>query len=532
VRFNHRALVFLLAACLLRAGEPTAAELNERARKAERAGDVVTAYVLYAQAAAVDSKNPKYWGRSQALERRAALKAHPLPAADADAAPAPNAEETEEADQKLPEGFSKSIDASDLSDVERMRPPPELKPLPGKKSFDLRGPARSVIEQVARAFGLDTIFDGDYGTGPTVRLRVEDADYRQALHAAEAATGSFVFPLGERLMMAVKDTPQKRAQNEPAVAVTIPIPQTVTAQEAQELGRAVQQAMDLTKLAVDQDRRLILIKDRISKVRPAQLLFEQLALGRGELMVELDFLEVDRTNSSSYGVLLPSQFSLTWLGGGGLSSVVSLARVFAGHTVIGFGIANAQLFATMSASNTRTLLRAQTRAADGQPATFHVGDKYPVLTGTLLGGGASTYPSVSSFNFEDLGLALKVTPHMHGEGEVTLDVEAEFKVLSGSTLNGIPLISNRKLQSRVRLANGELGVIAGLMSSNEAHTITGVAGLSQIPVLGKALREHDHTRQDTDVLLLIKPSLLRPPPGETVTRFVWLGSETRLDIPL
>jgi Flp pilus assembly secretin CpaC len=430
-----------------------------------------------------------------------------------------------------PSGFSTSISDEELAELRRLRPPPTLTPTPGKKTLDLRGDAKTVIEQTAREFGLETVFDGDYQPGSPVRLHLDDVDYREALHAVESATGSFVFPLGERLIMAVKDTPQKRAENEPTVAITVEIPEAVTVQEAQELARSVQQTMDIMRVGVDANRRLVLLKDRVSKVRPAEALFEQLARSRAQFIIDLQFLEVDRSNLLTYGLLLPSQLPIYYIGGGLPGAALSLARFFMGHTTFGLGIANVQIFATMNKSFSKTLLDAQVRSLDGTPATFHVGNKYPIMTGGFVGQQASN-GIVPSFNFEDLGVSLKVTPHANGMDEVSLDVDAEFKVLSGQSLNGVPVISGRKLESKVRVRDNEWAVIGGLMSTTQAKTITGVAGLSTLPVVGPVLRKNDKDDEGTEVLILMKPMLVNPPPDQFVTRTFWVGSEARLEIPL
>jgi general secretion pathway protein D len=532
-------LVCLAAPAILPAAKPKAPQLYEQGRKAELAGDVVRAYLLYSQAAALDPENPMYWVRAQALQTQAALKARALPRVDQTAqAPAMDSAANEKAQPKAAAGFSTSISEKDLAELRRLRGPPELKPTPGKKDLDLRGNSKALFEQTARAFGLDTVFDGEYPAGSTQRLRLNDVDYRQALRAVEAATRSFVFPVGEHLIMVVDDTPQKRTQTEPTVAVTIPIPDTVTAQEAQEIGRGVQQTMEIQKLAVDPNRRLVLIKDRLSRVKPAQALFEQLAHGRSEVMLELQFVEVDHNNLLSYGFLAPSQFPIMFLGSGGVEgAAVALARFLRfGTNWFGIAIANAQLFATMNESFSKTLLSASVRSLDGEAASFHVGARYPILTATLVGNTSTTPGSalanVPSFNFEDLGLVLKVTPKVHGTEEVSLDIEAEFKVLSGEVSNGIPAIATRKLQSKVRVRDGEWALVAGMMSTTDAKTITGVPGLSQLPFAGRALRRTDRDRTRTQVVLLLRPILLHPPPDDSLTHVLWVGSETRLDIPL
>jgi general secretion pathway protein D len=528
----QKAVVCLAAvAAILAADEPTAATLYKEGRQAERAGDVVRAYLLYSEAAAREPGNPKYASHTQALRTQAALKAKPMPkpATEAEKAPTPAAPALSDRDSSV----SLAITDEDLADLKRMKPPPELHPTAGRKTLDLRGTARSVMEQTARAFGLETVFDGDYQPGPTVRLQLDDVDYRDALHGAEAATGSFVFPLGERLLMVVKDTPQKRTENEPTMAVTVPIPEAVTVQDAQELARGVQQTMDILKLAVDPNRRLVLIKDRVSKARPAQVLFEQLARKRAEVMIEVELLEVDRTNVLSYGLLLPNQFPLTYFGGGLPSTAVSLARAFFGHVTVGLGIANAQIFATMNKSYSKNLIDTQVLSVDGSPATFHVGSKYPIQTGGFLGSQQTSGLGVaSSFNYEDLGLMLKITPHVHGMEEVGLDVEAEFKVLAGASLNGVPIVNSRKLQSKVCVHDGEWAVVGGLMSTSQARTITGIPGLSTLPKIGPVLRKNDRDDEDTEVLVVVRPVLVTLPPDQSAERTLWVGSEARLAIPL
>ncbi len=512
-------------ALAVRAAEPDAHTLYKEAREAERKGDVVRAYLLYSEAAAGDPKHAgDYWRHALALRTQAALKARPLPkiSASSDAGAAPP--ESPSLPQKITE--------DDLDDVRRLRPPPELKAKPGRQTLDLHGDAKSLFEQVGRAFGLGTAFDSDYQGGPARHVRIEDADYRDALHTLEAATDSFAVPLSARLFLVAKDTPAKRAELEPTVAVTVPIPDPVTVQAAQEMARAIQQTMDIAKFAVDGNRHMVLIRDRISKVRPAQRLFEQLAHARGQVVIDLQFLEVDESTFYSYGFLMPNQFPILYLGRDAMAgSFQALSRLFFGHTLLGLGIANANLFANMTESTSKLLLDAQVRSVDGEAASFHVGDKYPIATAGFFGQQLG-FPIPPTFNFEDLGLTLKITPHVHGMEEVSLDINAEFKVLGSQSFNGVPTISNRKLESKVRLRTGDWAVVAGLMTTSEARSISGIAGLSSIPLLGELFRKHDDTNDTTRILLLLKPRIVSAPPTEYLTRAVYVGSEARLQIPL
>jgi general secretion pathway protein D len=208
-----------------------------------------------------------------------------------------------------------------------------------------------------------------------------------------------------------------------------------------------------------------------------------------------------------------------------------------GKTLIGLGVAQAQTLFNQSISSTRTLFRAQLRAVDSQAATFHVGDKYPVITqgyfGSIPAGqqGQVVQPP-PSFTFEDLGVQVKVTPHVHGVDGVTLAVETSYELLSGQTVNGIPIIGRRQLNSQVRLLDGEWAVVAGLMGKTDSKNQSGFWGLAQIPLLGNLFKQTTTDKQNQNLLIAIRPRLLSLPPDQMVTPKLRVGSETRPFTPL
>jgi type II secretory pathway component GspD/PulD (secretin) len=341
--------------------------------------------------------------------------------------------------------------------------------------------------------------------------------------------------------MVVKDTEQKRRETENHIVVTVPIPEPVTLQEAQELGRSVQQLMEIQRFAIDSAQRLVIFRDRASKVRPAEAVLHQLLHRKAEIAIEVELISVAKTTSFGLGLDLPTDFPLVAFADIGRhartlpSGILNFLTFGGGNTYLGIGIISANLLATWSKSIGQTVLKAEIRAIDGQPANFHAGDKYPIMTLGYFGKinpGEQVYTPPPTFNFEDLGLVLKITPKVHDSKEVSLEVEAEFKLLGSTNFNGIPVISNRKFDNRERLRFDESAVIAGLVNNTTATELSGLAGAVRIPGLAPFFGRTTKDRDQGELLLVIKPRLLSVPASETVPRPIFIGAESRLLTPM
>ena len=115
-----------------------------------------------------------------------------------------------------------------------------------------------------------------------------------------------------------------------------------------------------------------------------------------------------------------------------------------------------------------------------------MGEKYPIITSGFVGVSASSanlaYTAPPAVSFEDLGLALKATPHVHGADSVTMSIEAIYETLTGQSADGIPVIESNKITTDIRVRNEEWAVVAGLISETNNKTVSGFAGLASIPL--------------------------------------------------
>ena len=511
--------------------------LARQAKRAEKAGHNSEAYILYSRAMAQQPKNKKYQRLMDSMKDRAdreSQAANKAPDSKDDAAPY----------EKMGPPVFDSLTAREAAAARQLLQPAALQATTGKQDFNLSGGARSLFDQVAKRFGLETIYsDGFPNPGPLFHFEVTVVDYREALHDLEAVTGSFVVPLSAHLMMVAQDTASNRNDLEQSVSVTIPVPQATTTQELTEIAQAVRQATNVEKLAWSTTRGELTVRDRISRVLPAQALLQQLLGWRSEVMVDVEFIEISDSDTRNYGFNVTNSFQALYLGQilrnaiTVPSGVANLLTFGGGKTLIGLGVAQAEAIFNQNTSTARSLFRASIRAADGQPATFHAGEKYPIVTSGFYGAVPSTqtgqtFAPPPSITFEDLGIQVKVTPRVHDLGEVTLSVDTSFELLSGTAVNGIPVIGRRQLTTQVRLRDGESAIVAGLMANTDAKAVSGFFGLAQIPLLGNLFKQTSNVKEDSSVLLVITPHVLSLPHDQAATRSMRMGSENRPWNPL
>ncbi len=444
-QFFRNALILLVLALSCQASSE-ADRLFKEGQRAERSGDKLHAYLLYARAAALDPVNAKFLARKDALAaamaQAAETRAELDPAEDADI------------DARLAddEPDAAPVDLEIASDRPAL-PPPHLQVPPGTKSFNTRGTAQTVLEEAAKAFGIELLFEANYQDSPAFNFRTGEltmAQMKPCFRTLEAMTNSLLVPLSERLALAVRDSPQRRTETAPFMFASIPIPERISVQDAQEIVTAVQQTLQIKTISMDPGRHMVFLRDSVGKVLAARAqIIADLSRYRAEA-VEVDIelahrdqdlllLGIGLTSPNSSAIVNFGNFLQNAVSPGNFTSFLTFGG---GKTLFGLGVTSAQAFATLARSSGQNLFSSQVVTLDGQPATLHVGDRYPIITNAYVGAPAGStgtvYTPPPTVNFEDLGLVLKITPSVHLEGEMTLDVETEFKVLGTLNNNGIP----------------------------------------------------------------------------------------------
>jgi hypothetical protein len=527
-----RVLVFCCMAAVLAlgaSGPDIAKRLAQRAKSARDAGEVVRAYLLYGEAAKRDPVAPSYKAGRDALAATATLLMktqleQPVVTADI-AAVEKEAVEEEAAANPAPAGET---------ELKRsLASYPHIQVKDSQHDFDLRGGEISLIQQVAAAYGVRAAWDPQLDAKNDLQLHVAQADFRTALEALTIATNTFVFPISPTTLFFARDSEAKRNELEPLILLTVPLPESLGEKDLIDVANAVRGVLNIRTFGWDSVSRTVFIKDRVTRALAARSLLQALLLPRAQVALEVQILTIDADTNYHYGISPPTNFKLLDFGKINLSSVLSSVGTFArfftfggGASLLGLGVGDATLFASYSKSVAKANYEAVMVTGDGEPATLHYGSKYPIPQ-TLYTGFAqsksSIYNPLPQITQEDLGLALKVTPHVNGSGDVGLDVEAEFKALGTITFNTVPSVSQRKFTGNVMLREGEWAVLAGLDQASMSNGRDGLFGLLDIPGVNQVLSENTRDKASNQTLILIKPQVTRLPMSAAISPQYLLG---------
>jgi general secretion pathway protein D len=522
---------FFALTCLI-AANPIAARLAREAREAQNSGQLVRAYLLFAEAAARDPRNPTYRADRDALASIAQLLTKAKVETANISADIKAAENTPE--QSASEPAIKAGSHRELEQAETLQPLPLLKPNSSIHDFDLRGDEKLLFQDVVTAYGIRAVWDPELQAQSDLRFHIDQADFRAAMEALTAATGTFVFPIAEQAVFFARDTPAKRSQLEPSIQLSVPLPNVVDPKDLAEAANAVRGALNIRAMAFDVGSRMVIVRDRVSRAHIARSLLEALLLPRAQVSIELQLVTLDSDRSYHYGVSLPTTFQLLDFGHIGalrtilpkISNPMNFLAFGGGATLFGIGLTDATIFATYSKSFTSNLYNAIVTVGNGQTASLHVGDKFPIPQSLNTGfqqAGGSIYNPIGEVTLEDLGLVLKLTPHVNGDGDVGLDVEAEYKALGTQTINTVPSINQRQFKGSVMLREGQWAVLAGMDENTRTVTRNGLVGVAQIPGLNQVLGENTRDDKSEHTLLVIKPTITRLPMSGLISPQYLLG---------
>jgi len=402
---------------------------------------------------------------------------------------------------------------------------------------------KEVFEVLARAGGVNFMFDKDLRDDP-VTIFLKDSTFEEALNLILATQNLFMRRVGTDTILIIPRSKQKIDQYQDLMIRTF----YISNGKAKDLVNLLRTMLESKRIYVNEDLNAIVIRDTPDKVRLADRIINSNDRKPGEVVFEIEVVEVDKTKSDAFGmsfakqagaaVVPPGQDNATFPGPNTvlfnwrqLTTLNPTSYLFLLPTSV-------LLDFLRSESNAKTLANPRLRVVNNKLGKINIGDKVPILlstTNTIPGTSPGTVPTqstITSIEYKDTGVKLSVEPNIHLNAQVTLKLQLEVTRLGDLvTLQTNPLIQQFKFGTRtaetiLTLKDGESVVIGGLLQDEDRTTVQKVPGLGDVPLMGWLFKNTTRNTVRTDVILAITPRIVRglEMPGADEQSF-WSGTE-------
>jgi general secretion pathway protein D len=291
-----------------------------------------------------------------------------------------------------------------------------------------------------------------------------------------------------------------------------------------------------TKIIADERSNSLLVFATRADMEHIKEVISQLDVLLAQVLIESIIMDVGLGHTLNAGVSAvqhPQQFNNSNVAGGGImnngtGSFLNFIQSAATNNIVnnltnsGSGLSyltsigntwDIAVQAAESDTSAHIIQRPRIQTSQAKPAQFFVGQTVPYVTSSYNnayngGYGGSSYSQLS------VGVELDVTPFINPDGLVVMDIQQEIDEISGYTLidnNKVPNTIKRTLSSEIAVRNRDTVILGGFVRSDKSHNTSGVPLLKDIPLLGWLFRSTDDSKDRTELLVMMRPTVLQTP---------------------
>src|SRR3990170_3916307 len=380
--------------------------------------------------------------------------------------------------------------------------PPELRPV-SREPVNLRATedAKRVFESIGKLAGINVVFDPDFQSR-RVTVELANATLDQALDIVGLMTKTFWKPVTPNTIAVIPDTAAKRKSYDEQIIKTFYLSNTIQAAELNEIVQTIRTLVDIRRITPSTANNAIIIRDTPDKVAVAEKIIRDIDQAKPEVLIQVVILQARRDRARELGVVPSSSVPLLFT-----------PRAGAGQ-----------------AGNQVSLKDLRGIGSGDYSVPFATGSFQPGI------GGVGINPLVNTqFQFKDVGVNVDVTPRVHSNREITLQVKVEVSSVTGRvSIGGIeqPIFGQRTIEHNIRLREGEVNILGGIIEHTQSTTVSGWPGFSQIPFLRHLFSTERKQELENEVLIVLIPRILRLPEITAANlRPLSIGTDETVSLP-
>ena len=392
---------------------------------------------------------------------------------------------------------------------------------------------KEVFELLSKLSGINILFDEEVKAQP-VTVFAKDVSFQYALNLLLSTNKLFMKKVNADTIIIVPKNKAKLDQYQDLMVKTY----YLTNVKAKEVVNLLRSMLDVKKVYVNDVLNSVTVRDTPEKLKLIEKIITANDLKEAEVILDVEILEISRSNSLNYG----------WNFNPGLSTTISAQGASTTTTTAGSltlkefrDLSSSNIFLTLPSivinlikqdSDAQTLANPRVRVMSNKQAKFLIGEKIPVQTSTIQ---STTVGQVTSqFEYKDVGIKLGIEPIVHLNNTVTLKLGMEVSNLEDAINFGSGQTAykfgTRNTDTVINLRDGETVIIGGLIKDEERKSRNKIPLLGDLPVLGKLFSSSSDGTIKTDILMSITPNIVRAMelPDKDVQNF-WSGTEEAYD---
>lgn len=416
--------------------------------------------------------------------------------------------------------------------LEEAQGPVDLAPISNVPiTLKLTEDTKVIYETVGKLAGMNVLFDPDY-TSRRIKIELNGVSLEEALQIIALESKTFWRPVTPNTIFVASDTPAKRKDVEQSVIKTFYLANLSQPTELQDVVNALRQILEISRIQPLPSQGALVVRGTPDQIALAEKLVGDLDKARAEVIVEVAVMQVSRDKARTLGINPPTSATVTLQPNintttttttgtttpttSGTANTINLNRLGnLNATDFTVTITPATATALFSDSTTKIIQNPQIRAVDGQKASLKIGDRVPVATGSFQPGigGVGINPLVNTqFQYLDVGVNIDITPRVHAGREVTLKITMDISSVTGqSNIGGIsqPIIGQRKIEHEIRLQEGEVNLLGGMLEDQQTKSLSGIPGLSQVPILKYLFGQTQTEHKENEIVFALIPHIVR-----------------------
>lgn len=385
-----------------------------------------------------------------------------------------------------------------------------------------------IFEIIARSSGLNFVFDKEVRGEQRTSLFLKNGTVESALRYTLLTNQLNFQVLDANTVLIFPNNENKLKEYQELIVKSF----FLTNANAKDIATSLQTITKSKNIIVDEKLNAIIMRDHAEAIKAAEKLIAMQDLPEPEVMLEVEVLEIKRSQLQELGIKWPDNFALTPILNtkGGTFSLNDLKNNLNSNTT---SVTPPTVNLNMKAqdSDVKILANPRIRTRNNETATIQIGERVPNTTTTSTATGFVS----ESVTYTDVGLKLEVQPRVFLDNDVGIKVRLEVSnvVNQSQTKSGaiIYQLGTRNASTTLRLKDGETQILAGLINNEDRSTGSKIPGLGDFPIIGRLFGSVADNSQKTEVVLSITPRLIRniTIPPLTISEFS-SGTESGLKV--